>query len=114
MASKKSSWAKFPHEAKAFDFTGDKLKKAWPVLHAGDGEPYPDDKRAAALIKAAGRNAPKGMDAATLATQLQDGWRAFHRGDFQQAFEGGAALGPVGASVPAEKAVTLSKKYGPS
>ena len=54
MAAKKSSWARFPHDAKAFDFAGEKLKKAWPALHAGDTEPFPDDKRAAALIKAAG------------------------------------------------------------
>ena len=99
MAAKKSTWAKFPHEAKAFDQAGDKLKKAWPSLHAGDCEPFPDDKRAAALIKAAGKAAPKGLDAAALAEALQDAWRAFHRGDFQQAYEAGSALGPVGASV---------------
>ena len=99
MATKKSGWAKFPHESKAFDYAGDKLAKAWPVLHAGDGEPFPDDKRAAALLKAAGKKAPKGLDATALASALQDAWRAFHRGDFQQAFEAGEALGPVGASV---------------
>ena len=32
MATKKSSWAKFPHDAKAFDYAGDKLKKSWPAL----------------------------------------------------------------------------------
>ncbi len=99
MATKKSGWAKFPHDAKAFDYAGDKLAKAWPALHLGDGEPFPDEKRAAALIKAAGKKAPKGLDAAGLASALQDAWRAFHRGDFQQAFEAGEALGPVGASV---------------
>lgn len=110
MATRKSSWAKFPHEAKAFDYAGDKLKKAWPALHAGDTEPYPDDKRAAALIKAAGKSAPKGMDAAALAEALQDAWRAFHRGDFQQAFETGESLGPVGASV-ACKALGIHATY---
>jgi tetratricopeptide (TPR) repeat protein len=106
MAAKKSTWAKFPHDAKAFDYAGDKLRKAWSGLHAGDAEPFPDDKRAAALIKAAGKAAPKGMEAAELAEALQDAWRAFHRGDFQQAFEAGAALGPVGASV-ACKAIAI-------
>ena len=110
MATKKSSWAKFPHDAKAFDYAGDKLKKAWPALHAGDGEPYPDEKRAAALIKAAGKSAPKGMDAASLAESLQEAWRAFHRGDFQQAFEAGEALGAVGASV-AIKAIGIHATY---
>jgi hypothetical protein len=110
MATKKSGWAKFPHEAKAFDYTGDKLKKAWARLHAGDQEPYPDDKRAAALIKAAGKAAPKGLDAAGLATALQDAWRAYHHGDFQQAFEAGEKLGPVGASV-ACKAMGIHAAY---
>jgi len=110
MAAKKSSWARFPHDAKAFDLAGDKLKKAWPALHAGDCEPFPDDKRAAALIKAAGKAAPKGLDAAALAEALQDAWRAFHRGDFQQAFSAGEALGPVGASV-ACKALGIHATY---
>jgi tetratricopeptide (TPR) repeat protein len=110
MAAKKSSWARFPHDAKAYDFAGEKLKKAWPALHAGDAEPFPDDKRAAALIKAAGKTAPKGLDAAGLAEALQDAWRAFHRGDFQQAYEAGEALGPVGASV-ACKALGIHATY---
>src|SRR3546814_1247796 len=55
----------FPHDAKAYAFTGDALKKAWPKLHAGDCEPFPDDKRAAALLKAAGKAAPK-LDAAEI------------------------------------------------
>jgi tetratricopeptide (TPR) repeat protein len=110
MATKKTTWAKFPHDQKAFDYAGDKLKKAWTALHVGDGEPYPDDKRAAALIKAAGKSAPKGLDAPALATELQDAWRAFHRGDFQQAFEAGERLGPIGASV-AVKAMGIHATY---
>ena len=110
MASKKSSWAKFPHDQKAYDFSGDKLKKAWPALHSGDGEPYPDDKRAAALIKAAGKSAPKALSAEDLAGQLQQAWAAYHHGDFQQAFELSEALGPVGASV-ACKALGIHSTY---
>ena len=78
---KKAGWAPFPHASKAYDYAGAALAKAWPALHAGDGEPFPDDKRAAALIKAAGKSAPKGMDAATLALQLQEAWRAFQVDD---------------------------------
>ena len=94
----KSSWAAFPHDAKGFAYAGDALKKAWPKLHAGDCEPFPDSKRATALLKAAGKAAPK-LDADALADALQDAWRAFHRGDFKTAFDAGQALGPVGASV---------------
>jgi hypothetical protein len=49
-----SKWAAFPHDAKAYAYAGDALKKAWPKLHAGDCEPFPDARRAAAQLKAAG------------------------------------------------------------
>lgn len=106
----KSTWAAFPHDAKDFAYAGAALKKAWPRLHDSDCEPYPDAKRAAALIKAAGKAAPKGLDADALAQQLQDAWRAFHHGDFQAAFEAGQALGPIGASV-AVKALGIHATY---
>jgi tetratricopeptide (TPR) repeat protein len=104
-----SKWTAFPHDAKAFAYTGDALKKAWPKLHAGDCEPFPDARRAAALLKAAGKAAPK-LDADALAVALQDAWRAFHHGDFQAAFDAGAALGPIGASV-ATKALGIHATY---
>ena len=106
----KSAWAAFPHDAKGSAYAGDALKKAWPKLHAGDCEPFPDDRRAATMIKAAGKSAPKGVDAAGLATALQDAWRAFHHGDFKAAFEAGDKLGPVGASV-AVKALGIHATY---
>lgn len=105
----KNTWAAFPHEAKSFAHAGDALKKAWPKLHAGDCEPYPDSKRAAVLLKAAGKSSPK-LDADALASALQDAWRAFHRGDFKQAFDVGQALGPIGASV-ATKALGIHATY---
>lgn len=109
MAGKSSKWAAFPHDAKAFSYAGDALKKAWPALHAGDNEPYPDAKRAQALLAGVSKP-PKGLDEATLAASLQDAWRAFHRGDFQSAYETGEALGPLGASV-ATKALGIHATY---
>ncbi|WP_242103728.1 hypothetical protein [Lysobacter sp. M2-1] len=105
----RTGWAAFPHDAKAYAYPGDALKKAWPKLHAGDAEPFPDDKRAAALIKAAGKAAPK-LDASTLASALQEAWRAFHSGDFKAAFDAGEKLGPIGASVAA-KAIGIHATY---
>lgn len=105
----RSAWAAFPHEAKAFAYAGAALKKAWPQLHAGDCEPFPDAGHAAALLKRMGRHAPK-LDADALAAQLQDGWRAFHRGDFKAAFDIGEKLGPAGASV-AVKAIGIHATY---
>ena len=109
MAGKSSKWASFPHDAKGYAYAGDALKKAWPALHAGDQEPYPDEKRAQALISAAGK-AAKGIEPADLAQRLQDAWRAFHHGDFQAAYEAGEALGPLGASV-AVKAIGIHATY---
>ena len=112
MASKKnaaSSWAAFPHDANAYAYAGDALKKAWPKLHAGDCEPFPDTKHAAHLLKAAGKAAPK-LDADALADALQEAWRAFHSGNFKTAFDAGSALGAVGASV-AVKALGIHATY---
>ena len=105
----KSAWAAFPHDANGYAYAGDALKKAWPKLHAGDCEPFPDAKRAAALLKAAGKAAPK-LDAEALADALQEAWRAFHRGDFKAAHDAGVALGPIGASV-AVKALGIHATY---
>jgi tetratricopeptide (TPR) repeat protein len=107
---KKSGWAALPAKAPKFDFAGDALKKAWKELHAGDAEPFPDAKRAAALLKAAGSAAPKGLDADSVAAQLQDGWRAFHEGRFEAAHEAGRALGVLGASL-ATKAMGIHAAY---
>lgn len=103
----KKAWAAFPHPDKAFDYTGDKLAKAWKKLHAGDLEPFPDEKHVAALLKA---NPKLGKDAGTLAEQLQEAWRAFHRGDFQAAYDRGVALKALGASV-AIKAAGIHATY---
>lgn len=103
----KKNWAAFPHKDKAFDYAGDKLAKAWPKLHAGDQEPYPDEKHVGALLKA---NPKLGKDSASIANQLQDAWRDFHRGDFQQAYESGVALKAIGASV-AIKAAGIHASY---
>ena len=92
----KKAWAAFPHPSKAFDYDGAKLAKAWTALHAGDQEPFPDEKRVAALLK---KHPKLGKDAGATAAALQDAWRAFHRGDFEAAYDGGVALKALGASV---------------
>lgn len=107
--AKKSSWAKFPHTSKTFDYAGDKLAKAWDKLHAGDCEPFPDESRVASLLKG---NAKLGKpaDAGKFAEELQEAWRDYHRGDFQSAFERGEKLGALGASV-AIKAMGIHAVY---
>jgi tetratricopeptide (TPR) repeat protein len=93
-----AQWSKYPYDQKPVSYPGDALRRAWPRLHAGDLEPFPEP---AGLAKASGTrvDAPalgfKGSFE-ELAAKLQDAWRAFHRGDFREATELGARLGPFG------------------
>lgn len=107
MAAKK--WAKFPHPDKAFDYAGPKLVKAWPRLHAGDQEVFPDKKHVAAQMKKYSALKSAG-DAGEVAEKLQEAWREFHRGNFQAATDSGEALGPLGATV-ANKAEGIYATY---
>lgn len=101
----KASWAAFPYASKAYDYAGDKLEKNWSKLHAGDHEPFPSEARVVNLIKSNPRLA-KGATAGRVAATLQDAWRAFHRGDFEEADALGSGLGVLGANV-ANKAMGI-------
>jgi tetratricopeptide (TPR) repeat protein len=78
-----------PQDASRFDFGGAALRRGWPRLHAGDLEPWPGGRGAAAL---------------------QAAWRAFHEGRFPEAIEAGAACGTGGAAV-ANKAAGVHATY---
>jgi tetratricopeptide (TPR) repeat protein len=98
MASKK--WKAFPHSNKAFTYNEAALLKNWSRLHAGDQEPAPDSKAIAALIKATpALKKIAGGKADAIYSELIEAWSAYHRGDFQEAFERGEALEALGASV---------------
>ncbi len=103
----KLKWAAFPHANKAFDYAGPKLEAGWAKLHAGDQEPFPDEAHVAKLLK---QNPKLGKDAAKIAATLQDAWRAFHRGDFEEADTLGASVGALGAPV-ANKAMGIHAAY---
>ncbi len=96
MAVKK--WTAYPHDASAFSYAGPALKKAWSRLHCGDGEAFPDAKAIASAIAedASLKKILKG-DAKAIAAELENGWRAFHSGDFQAATKSGDAVGVFGA-----------------
>src|SRR5262245_36426211 len=76
----------FPYEQAPYTYEGEALRRNWERLHAGDREPFPEDKA------------------------LQQAWRAFHRGDFADAIALGAKLGAAGAS-PANKAAAVAATY---
>lgn len=109
MAAKKTAWTPFNAPDDAYAYSGPALKKAWKTLHAGDCEPFPDVRRATELLAALGKP-PKGLDAETLAERLQDAWRDFHAGRFEQAWLAGSALGALGASV-AIKAIGIHASH---
>ena len=79
-------WKAFPYPSADFDYSGATLKKVWPVLHAGDAEPWP---RSAALVAA---------------------WTDFHAGRFEQAAHAGLAAGLAGYPV-ANKATCVHAVY---
>jgi len=106
-------WKPFPYDQSSFDYSGDKLRQAWPQLTRGFGDnyPFPDAqwvmKMATTYPKAlemtvAGNTGFTGKpeDAEAYAQKLQNVWRLVFKGDFAQAKKEGLALG-VGGQVPA-------------
>jgi tetratricopeptide (TPR) repeat protein len=79
-------WKPFPHDDEAFDYSGAALKKAWPELHRGDREPFPSEP------------------------ELQEAWRCFHRGAFQQAVRLADDYG-IGGHAVANKATGVYATY---
>ena len=105
----KSIWKKFPYPDKAYDYAGAALKKAWPDLHRGDCEPFPDEAWVKKTVAAHPKLDPK-IPAAKTAEALQAAWRAYHAGDFGGAVEQGEALGLLGYNV-ANKAANIYATY---
>lgn len=89
-------WHEFPHDQTAFTYAGTALADIWDHLHAGDLEPYPDTDRCTGLLAA---GLPGSLTTETLSEQLQDAWRAFHRGDFEQAVTMADSLQGAGHAV---------------
>ena len=79
-------WNKFSHDDTKFCFPGSELENAWGDLHLGDCEAFPADAR------------------------LQEAWRCFHRGEFQQAVELADEFGLAGHAV-ANKATGIYATY---
>jgi len=71
----KKSWSDFPYADKAYQFTAATAKKAWPRLHKGNREPFPEDKK------------------------VLQAWIHYHAGEFAKAVEEGLAAGAAGANV---------------
>lgn len=103
-------WKAFPRAGAAFDYPDAGLKKTWARLHRGDCEPFPSAEwveEIFAAAPAARKSAGKlGANPASVASALQEAWRAYHRGDYQAACDKGLALGVIGCTV-ADKATSI-------
>jgi tetratricopeptide (TPR) repeat protein len=80
------AWTAFPYPEKEYVFTAASLKKNWARLHAGDAEPFPEDKK------------------------VQEAWIAFHAGEFEKAKKLGLAAGGAGITC-ANKAQAIYANY---
>jgi hypothetical protein len=81
-----AKWTAFPYDASNYTYDAAALKKQWARLHASDAEPCP-------------------KDAGVLAA-----WAAFHRGDFQTAYDLGLKAGGAGVTA-ANKAQSIYANY---
>jgi len=79
-------WKTFPHDNSDFRFAGSDLESSWEDLHRGDREPFPADP------------------------ELQEAWRCFHSGEFQEAVALADAFGLAGHAV-ANKASGIYATY---
>ncbi len=109
MASKAGKWKAFPGKGEDFDHAGATLKKHWARLHLGDCEPFPDAAHVKASVETFPELKPK-VSAEEAAKVLQEAWRAYHRGEFQQAIELGLSIGRLGYNA-ANKAANIHATY---
>ena len=99
--------------AAEFSYPGAELKRHWAQLHMGDREPYPTVVSLRRLLRghaAVAQSIERAGGLAAAVGALEEAWRAFHRGDFLAAMEGGARLGAIGV-MAANKAAAIHTLY---
>ena len=110
----RSAWRRFPHPDKAYLYAEGRLKSHWPRLHCGDREPFPDARGLEALLGATEDDehplAGRAGGWKALAADMQQAWRLYHEGEFEQAARLGESLRLAGRCV-ASKATTVYANY---
>ena len=81
-----AKWAAFPYDRTDYTYDPGQLRKQWARLHAGDGEPWPEDDRVVAA------------------------WAHFHAGEFRKAVDAGLKAGGAGRTA-ANKAQCIYAHY---
>ena len=107
-----SKWNSFPHDNAAFRYEGDKLLEAWPELHRGDRVEFPDADWVQQCLEQYPDAKPEEFDGdySALADTIQNAWRSYHAGDFQQATVLASQCGQL-AHGPANKAAGIYSTY---
>ena len=107
-----SVWNKFPHDPSAFLFKDNGLSDSWLDLHKGDCVEFPDAEWVQRCLAEAPDAAPSSFDGdyTSLANTIQEAWRCYHRGDFQQAIVLASQCGQLAHS-PANKAAGIYATY---
>lgn len=105
-------WHDFPHENRDYEYLGDALAGAWPELHRGDREPWPDPDWIDECLHDAPHAAPEDFDGDLdeLSGRLQSAWRDFHAGRFADAVRAADRCGWLGAAC-ANKATGIYATY---
>lgn len=105
-------WHDFPHENRDYEYPGEALAEAWPVLHRGDREPFPDLDWITQCLEDAPHAAPSDFDGNVneLSERLQSAWCDFHAGRFSDAVRTADRCGWLGA-VCANKATGIYATY---
>lgn len=112
------NWQSYPNSLPHFDYSGDKLKEAWPMLTQGTQQEFPDSEFFARMAKkypdrhnymlndAKQPNAHPALKALLdnnsepLAEAMQELWRLHYQGQYKESYQLGMQLSAAGA-VPA-------------
>ena len=107
-----SQWNSFPHDNSAFGYKDSCLLDAWSDLHRGDCIEFPDTDWVERSLEQVPDAAPASFDGdlSALAVKIQNAWRCFHSGDFQQACALSKQCGQL-AHAPANKAAGIYATY---
>lgn len=107
-----SQWNRFPYDAASFSYEDSSLLGSWPDLHRGDCVEFPNTAWVRRVLDEAPDAAPRSFDGdyEALALLIQDAWRCFHHGDFQQVTEISQRCGQL-AHAAANKAAGIYATY---
>ena len=106
-------WKPTPNSVSQFSISKGNLKQGWQHFHRATEYPFPDARYLSTLLRDSPelKNSILGFTTTkSLASDLQDAWVAFFRGEFQRAAQLGYQLGPIGHGVGFYSQVTYASR----